>query len=493
LALLPLMLFSSSILPKASAEEETDRNRFNVLFLAVDDLRPELGCYGIDAVKSPNIDRLSHTAMRFNRHFVQVPTCGASRYALLTGRRTSESGARGNHAFYSGPTALPAEPPGDCARSMPEMFRKSGYHTVLIGKLSHTADGKVTAYDGTGDRRPEMPGAWDEMLTPYGPWKRGWGIFFAYADGRHREDGSGYMPLMEHPDCADNELPDGMMADRAIEVLRELQAKDRRFFFGLGFFKPHLPFVAPKRYWDLYEQTEIPLPANPEATSKYSHRSGEFYKYQMTFDKTRPLAPEAMRRAKRAYYACVSYTDAQIGRVLAELDRLGLADETIVVLWGDHGWHLGEHQVWGKHTPLERSLNSPLILRVPGMETAGKATEALVETLDIYPTLVDLCQLSFDRPCWPLAGTSLAPVLENPDHPGKTAAFGYWRGDTVRTDRYRLIADKRNGQYRKVELYDHREDPLETRDLSEKQPERVKQLLRKLEHDAPEMQSRKGN
>jgi arylsulfatase A-like enzyme len=200
-----------------------------------------------------------------------------------------------------------------------------------------------------------------------------------------------------------------------------------------------------------------------------------------------------MRRAKRAYYACVSYTDAQIGRVLDALDRLELAEETIVVLWGDHGWHLGENQVWGKHTPLERSLNSPLILRVPGMKNAGRSTEALVETLDIYPTLIDLCNLSFRRPCYPLAGKSLAPVLERPEHPGKTAAYGYWRGDTVRTDRYRLIADKKDGEYRKIELYDHMEDPLETDDLSRQRPAVVERMIEMLENDTPVLQAPKGN
>ena len=172
-------------------------NRYNVLFIAIDDLRPELGCYGVEHAQSPNLDRFARSALIFDRHYVQVATCGASRYALLTGRSPHRSGVTTkNHAFYSGKTKF-SQPEQPGAQSMPELFRRSGYKTTLIGKISHTADGLVYAYDGSGDGRLEMPNAWDDLLTPLGSWGRGWGVFFAYANGKHREDGGGHRDLWQ--------------------------------------------------------------------------------------------------------------------------------------------------------------------------------------------------------------------------------------------------------------------------------------------------------
>lgn len=471
----------AAIVP-AHAEETS--NRYNVLFIAVDDLRPELGCYGAEYMITPKIDALAATGRQFNHHYVQVPTCGASRYALLTGRRTSESGASGNGAFFGGRSAL-SRTPLDGAQTMPELFRRSGYKTTLIGKISHQPDGKVYAYNGSGDGRIELPGAWDELATPYGRWKRGWGIFFAYADGRHREDRSGYRPVYEMPDCDDMGLPDGLMAAAACEALERMT--DERFFLALGFFKPHLPFVAPKKYWDMYESVDIPAPANPERTSAYGHSSGECFGYQFPFPKDRPLPEDRAKELKRAYASCVSYTDAQVGKVLAKLDELGLADKTIVVLWGDHGWHLGENMVWGKHTPLERSLNSPLIVRVPGMPFPGQATDALTETLDIYPTLIDICNTRKKGLAHSLAGKSFTAALDDPSNRGKTSAIGYWSARTVRTDRYRLIAKMKDGRFTGVELYDHTADPLETVNVAEEKPKVVEELLQRLKRDSPVM------
>jgi arylsulfatase A-like enzyme len=442
-----------------------------VLFIAVDDLRPELGCMGADYAITPNIDRLARSGRLFTRHYVQVPTCGASRFALLTGRSPAESKALRNDSLYHGKTALKQKGNPAGAQSMPELFRNSGYHTVCIGKVSHNPDGKVFAYDGSGDGRPELPKAWDEFLTPYGQWKRGWGIFFAYEGGRHREDGSGFRPVMQSPDVGDSDLPDGMLADAAIAALKA--NKDRRFFIGLGFIKPHLPFVAPKKYWDLYEKVDIPLAANPKKTSAYSHRSGECYGYQFPFKKSHPLADKDARKMRRAYLACVSYTDAQIGRVLDQLDALGLSDNTIVVLWGDHGWHLGDNQIWGKHSPLDYALNSPLIIRTPNMPNPGKQSTALVETIDIYPTLIDVCNPADKSTATELAGNSIRPILENPQAPGRNAALSYWNNCTsIRTDAYRLILP--TGKSKKpIELYDHRTDPEEARNIATTNPETV--------------------
>ena len=246
----------------ATAQAE-DTNRYNVVFIAVDDLRPELGCYGADYVETPNIDRLASQGVVFRNHFVAVPTCGASRYALLTGRDPARSGVRnGNAALYNGRAAISRERlPG--AEILPELFNRSGYRTVLIGKISHTADGRVYAYNGSGDGRDELPHAWDELATPLGEWGRGWGVFFAYEGGAHREDGQGHRDLMQFTAENDDDLPDGQMAAAAVEKLAELRDRDEPFFLGLGFFKPHLPFVATRGDWEAVQQWDVPPPAHP--------------------------------------------------------------------------------------------------------------------------------------------------------------------------------------------------------------------------------------
>jgi arylsulfatase A-like enzyme len=436
-------------------------DRPNVLFIAIDDLRTELGCYGLPYVDSPHLDQLAREGTLFNNHFVQVATCGASRYALLTGRSPAESGAVNNAAMYSGPTALTsAEQPG--AQSMPELFRRSGYHTTLIGKISHTADGRVYAYDGKGNGADEIPLAWDDKATPLGSWKRGWGVFFAYGNGRHREDGKGHNDLMEFSVENDDDLPDGLMANVAIEKLKGLAKSDKPFFMGLGFFKPHLPFVAPKQDWEAMKNRDIPAPPHPEKVdSPHWHKSGEFYKYESTITKTHPLSPHDTELARKAYLACVRYVDRQVGRVLAGLHEAGVADNTIVVVWGDHGWQLGDSALWAKHTPFERSNHSTLIIRAPGISRPGQACDALVESIDLYPTLIDLCQPSFQETVHPLNGVSLRPLLDGSADSVKPVAISYWRDSiSVRSPTHRLIVtrDKR-GRDGHTELYDIRKTP----------------------------------
>ena len=459
---------------------EGSHNRYNVLFIAIDDLRPELGCYGATAAQSPHLDAFAKGALVFDRHYVQVATCGASRYALLTGRSPVHSGVtRNNAAAYSGPSAFKKEElPG--AQTMPELFRRSGYRTVCIGKISHTPDGRVFAYGGQGDGRHELPNAWDELPTPFGPWKRGWGTFFAYAGGKHREDGGGHQDLMEFTAENDDDLPDGMMAAKAIERLKELKSSGQRFFLGLGFFKPHLPFVATKQDWDAFENVDIPLPPEGKIDSPYWHQSGEFYKYDAPYEKTRPLSPAAQRTARRAYYACVRYADRQVGRVLAELEELGLAKNTIVVVWGDHGWHLGEQQIWAKHSPFERANRSVLMIRVPGTADRPTKSSALAETIDLYPTLVDLCRPKFQETQWPLDGKSLAPILSGEQTSVRNAAISYWGNATsVRSQTHRLIVGKNKGQPYTA-LFDLSQDPDSMKDIVESRPDLVKQLRRQI-------------
>ncbi len=456
----------------------------NVLFIAIDDLRPELGCYGVPYAQTPHLDRFAESGVVFRNHFVQVPTCGASRYALLTGRSPARSGVtRGNHSFYGGPSALVRGPTAG-AQSLPELFRRSGYRTVAIGKISHTADGKVYAYNGGGDGRPEMPNAWDALPTPYGAWKRGWGVFFAYEGGRHREDGGGNKDLLEFTAKADDELPDGQIAERAVEQLRDLSSRAEPFFLAVGFFKPHLPFVATAGDWEAMAGVDVPPPESPERTlSEYWHGSGEFYKYDTAMKKTKPLATEDQITARRAYLACVRYVDRQVGKVLSSLEELGLAESTIVVVWGDHGWHLGDSAIWGKHSPLERALRSTLIIRAPGVSRAGLVADGVVETIDLYPTLVDLCAPRFTRTRFPLDGRTLRPMLTGEREAVRTAAVSYWGAAvSVRTATHRLVATRKGDDLSKVELYAVSDgpDPEASKNLAASRLDLVGRLLKEV-------------
>ena len=453
----------------------------NVLFLAIDDLRPELACYGVPDARTPNLDRLAAEGVRFTQHYVQVPTCGASRYALLTGRSPAHSRALGNGALYNGRTAIDAvQHPG--AQTLPELFRRSGYRTILIGKISHTADGRVFAYNGRGDGRMEVPHAWDELRTPFGAWGRGWGVFFAYEGGRHREDGQGNRDLWEFVAEEDDELPDGLMASEAVNVLREVANSSQPFFLGLGFFKPHLPFVATRGDWEAMQDVEIVPPAHPERPdSNYWHNSGEFYKYAAEHEKTRPLALEARIESRRAYLACVRYVDRQVGRVLDALDELGLSENTVVVVWGDHGWHLGESALWGKHALYDRALNSALIVRAPGVSRAGASCDALVETTDLFPTLLELCEPRLRETRYPLDGVSLVPLLNGEAEAVREVALSYQRGDvTVRSPSHRLVARRGEQGPTSIELYSASAGPDPTENLAESEPERVRALLERV-------------
>ncbi len=270
-----------------------------------------------------------------------------------------------------------------------------------------------------------------------------------------------------------------MIADKGISDLRRLKQTDRPFFLALGFLKPHLPFNAPRKYWDLYKREEIDLADNPfrpkGAPDAALHNWGELRAYE-GIPKKGPLPESIARTMVHGYYACVSYTDAQIGRVLAELDRLGLRDNTIVVLWGDHGWNLGEHGLWCKHCNFETSLHSPLIVRAPGVK-AGTRTDALTEYLDIYPSLCGLCELPLPVH---LQGRSFVPLMKNPNLPWKKMVFSrFYDGDSVKTDRYRYTEWRRkDGEVYAQMLYDHHIDPFENVNISERSEN--KELVEKL-------------
>ena len=271
--------------------------------------------------------------------------------------------------------------------------------------------------------------------------------------------------------------------------LRELKDRDEPFLLAVGFYKPHLPFNAPRKYWDLYDPAKIPpatFSEKPENIAPQSHhKSGEMFGNYHHPDGSRRDAAHH-RHLRHAYCAAVSYSDAQIGKVLDAVDALGLRDSTIIVVWGDHGWHLGDHDIWGKHTLFERALRSALIIRTPHMPQPGVSAEGIGETLVLYPTLAKLCSLEIPAEV-ELGGESLAPLLNEPSHAGKSGAMSYWKGGvSLRTDRYRLTyypQSKRGPEF--IELYDHEDDPHETTNVAERQPEVVRRLLEQLRHNAP--------
>ena len=422
-------------------------DRPNVLFIAVDDLRPELKCYGASQIHSPNIDRLANRSMLFERAYCMVPTCGASRSAMMTSIRPA------HNRFTSFLTRADVDAPH--VDGLHTHFKKNGYHTVSLGKVFHN--------------RSDSAHGWSEE-----PWRAG---AFTYHLPENREIqrkkiGSGTKPARaapyENADVLDNAYPDGRLAEHAVETMGRLAKREQPFFLAVGFFKPHLPFNAPRKYWDLYPEDTIKLPDNYRQKPKGApqeavHNSGELRAYHGV-PRRGPVSDKMARNLIRGYYACVSYTDTLVGKLLEELDRLKLADNTIIVLWGDHGWNLGEHTMWCKHSCFETSLQVPLLVAAPGYK-AGLRSSELVESIDIYPTLCDLTGLV--KPDH-LQGQSLVPLLKNPEDKWKPFAISRYRnGDSVRTDQFRYTRySTPNGKTLGQMLYDYKSDPVENTNVA---------------------------
>ncbi|MDX9881190.1 MAG: sulfatase [Prolixibacteraceae bacterium] len=450
----------------------------NVLFICVDDLRPELGCYGANYIKSPNIDRLAGSGTVFTNHFVSIPTCGASRASILTGMYPRTKQHLSNEACR---TFISGKPETEVPETFIHHLKRNGYYTVGIGKISHYVDGLLYGYEEPVGTELELPHSWNEMLFDSGKWGTGWNAFFGYADGSNRQSMNKQVKPYERAEVDDEGYPDGLIANLAVQKLKELGQKEKPFFLGVGFFKPHLPFNAPAKYWDLYDEGEIALTPSPNVPENIHlaslHNSGEFNGYlageeHPSLDK--PASEAYQRKIRHAYFAAVSYVDAQIGKVLDELEKSGLAENTIIVLWGDHGWHLGDHRVWGKHTIFEKALKSALIMKVPG-KSSGKQIDRVVSSVDIYPTLMELCQVEMN---FETDGKSMLPLLENKISVNwEDAAWGYFNnGITLRTSRYRLTKYFREAQP-VTELYDHETDPFERVNIAGEQPAVVEQLL----------------
>jgi len=470
-----------------------DADRLNVLFLAVDDLRPELGCYGNQRVKSPHIDRLAKRGVAFGRAYCQQAVCSPSRTSLLTGLRPDST------KVYDLETHFRDTVPD--VVTLPQHFKNQGYHAVGMGKIFH------------GGLNDEL--SWSE------PWRRPGGNGYQLRENQElirkkraeakkrglkgkRLSRAARGPATESADVPDNAYPDGACADMAIETLRRI--KDKPFFLAAGFLKPHLPFNAPKKYWDLYDRDEIRLADNPFAPKgapPFALTSfGELRNYDDMPAKG-PVPEEDARRLIHGYLACVSYTDAQIGRILDELDRLDLTDKTAIVLWGDHGWKLGEHGCWCKHTNFEIDARVPMIFAAPGIQGAGNSTDALAEFVDIYPTLCGLAGLPLPGH---LQGTSLVPVLGDVGRSVKSAAFSQYprrhegrglMGYSMRTDRWRYTEwiDRQSGDVVARELYDHVNDPAENENVAEKTDNRavVKELSTQLAKGEGWREAQRGN
>ncbi|OHB77221.1 MAG: hypothetical protein A2Z25_08215, partial [Planctomycetes bacterium RBG_16_55_9] len=404
------------------------RRKMNVLFIAVDDLRPQLGCYGRKEIISPNIDRLASRGLLFERAYCQQAVCAPSRASLLTGARPDTT------RIYDLNTPVRKVMPN--VVTLPQHFKDNGYETVSIGKIYHHPK---------DDRQGWSAEPYRAGTFPEGAWKgRGYLTDEAVAQmeryDKANPDMQGRGPAFEAADVPDSAYPDGGNTEHAIRELNRLKGKS--FFLAMGFYRPHLPFNAPKKYWDMYKPQDIRLADNPfiprNAPSYATTDWGELRSYY-GIPKKGPCSDELAQQLIHGYYACVSYTDAMIGRLLDELDRLKLTDNTVIILWGDHGWKLGEHAGWCKHTNFELDTHVPMILSVPGMKTAGKRTWALTEYVDIYPTLCQACGLSLPAH---LEGLSMMPLVDNPGRPWKKAAFSQYprgkvMGYTLRTERFR--------------------------------------------------------
>lgn len=450
----------------------------NVLFIAIDDLRNDLGALGVAHAKTPQLDAFATTARVFSHHYVQVPTCGASRCALLRGRYPSVPAQLGNGGIKQTQAEWGT-------RSLPALFRQHGYRTFALGKITHHPGGLTGK--GWAEGPEEFPGAWDRAWIPNGPWKTPEAIMHGYANGVARQPGK--SPPWQAHDGPDNSYPDAWVAAEAIRQLKELAPQKQPWFFGVGFFKPHLPFAAPKSWHDLHATGVPDLPpavaAKPAWPSTW-HNSAEFRGNYGHENRRNPdTDPDYARLLRRAYAACISYTDAQLGRVLATLRELGLEQNTVVVVWSDHGFLLGEHSIWGKHCLYENAVRSPLLIRHPGLPQPGRPSAALTETVDILPTLADLCGLPVPAG---LDGRSLRPQLNDPATPAAKPAHSFWTGGqrAIRTDRWRLITHSASeGAPRRVELFDYQQDPGETRNHAETHPEVVRDLLAQLSRIPP--------
>jgi arylsulfatase A-like enzyme len=436
-------------------------NGFNVLFIAVDDLKPALGCYGDPAARTPHIDRLAKQGTVFLRAYCQQAVCSPSRSSLLTGRRPDSTGVHDLVTHFR--TKLPN------VVTLPQHFKNHGYYVHGIGKIYH----------GGYDDPPSWSVPWEaskgKAWGPEGLRLQTQAKTDAKAAGRDPAKFRG--PAWEHADVDDTYLTDGWTARRAVEVLKSRKDSKQPFFLAVGFVKPHLPFVSPKKYGDAIRNEVLPVAVRTpiDGAPTYAPQNGGELRVYHSIPKTGPIDAKTAASLVHAYYAAASYMDAQVGILLDALEEFGLAKNTVIVLWGDHGWHLGDHGMWCKHTNYEQATRVPLIVSAPNQKARRTSSNRLVELVDLYPTLVEACGLP--RPDG-LEGSSFVPLLDHPHRTWKTAAFsqyprggkgiGRLMGYSMRTSRYRYIEwrNRNTGEVIDHELYDYETDPHENRNLA---------------------------
>lgn len=447
----------------------------NVLFIAVDDLRCELGCYGVDAIHTPNMDRLAASGVRFERAYCQLAVCNPSRVSVMTGLRPDSTKVWDLKTEFR--NTIPD------AVTIPQHFRKHGYYAASFGKIFHNPWPDQVSWS--------EPHSWPEkgML-----WSEGSRNRLAEYRKQMKADGKSAAkikrmraPAIEMLDIEDSEHKDGAIADQAIEAMQRLSQAGEPFFLAAGFVRPHLPFVVPTKYWEMYDREKIQVASNPffpENMPEIAFSKGPeggFYELRDYLDFAdapspfeRTMDEDRQRELKHGYYAAVSFIDAQVGRLLDSLEQLGLEEDTVVVLWSDHGWKLGEHRGWCKQTNFEIDTRVPLFIRDPRAKSNGESIAALVELIDLYPTL---CELS-DIPIPDFVeGKSLVPLLNDPSQSVKDFAISQFphrengrefMGYALRTDRFRYVVwlDEQSGEVGARELYDHSVDPEENKNLA---------------------------
>lgn len=471
--------FLAPLLAAAAFAQESG-SRPNVLLICVDDLKPNIGCYGDVLAKTPNLDRLAARGMRFDLAYCNQSVCAPSRNNLLLGSRSTSLG------IYDLSVNFRKKVPD--AVTLPQYFSKHGYRSEAIGKILHTGHGNtddVASWDVPTFSEKVVEYA-DPANSADGKLTREEAYFSNKELGR-----IGQLPkgsAWESTDSEDETYADGRIAKEAIKRLQTAkERKDTPFFLAVGFVKPHLPFTAPKKYWDMHDPAKFQLATDtkpPEGAPPYAgKRGGEISNYSPIPD-SGEVNDENARKLIHGYYAATSFMDAQLGKVLDELDRSGLAEKTLIVLWGDHGWHLGDHGIWTKHTNYEQANRIPLIIVAPGTAKVG-STKQLAETVDIYPTLVELAGLPKPEVPQPMDGTSLVPVLKDPtarvrDHAYHCFPRGEGRmGRAIRTERYRMVEWKRPGEAPEtadIELYDYEAEKPESKNLVTSDPATVAKL-----------------
>ncbi len=532
--LIVFLILAISCKTKETKKEETPKKQPNILFIAIDDLRPEIGAYGSDIAVTPNLDKFASQGLLFNRAYCQEAICSPSRASLMTGARPETINVIENFTYFreANPDII----------TLPQHFKNNGYETVHTGKIYHKpsfADldlswSRTPAQDKMTIKKSNTPGGFAkkesqdmfkknqaDMISKYGP--------------DAPRNGLGKGPAYENADVPDTFYEDGYNAELAIVTMKDMLEKNpnKPFFLGMGMKKPHLDWLAPKKYWDLYDPKDIQLAkqtSKPENGAAMGLHPSFELRARYGIPKKGPIDDELGRTLKHAYLASVSYIDAQVGKMITALEEAGIRDNTIIIVWSDHGWHLGDMGIWGKATNYEISTRVPLMIWTPNMPTGtkGKKSNALVELVDMYPTLVELSGL--ETPSH-LEGQSFVPLIKNPNQDWKKAAFSQfpnpalrewaanplsqgmretyfgplieevedkikkqqgnkWNRDlfennvmgyAMRTDRYRIIVWKDYKNPEKdpifVELFDHKNDPKETKNIAGDHPEVVKDLI----------------